>query len=56
MKYFRVNIPKRMRSEEHAKSLMKTACSIKIKKLNKYQKEWSHIKVTIIYHTGLSNT
>jgi len=44
MKYFRVNIPKRMRSEEHAKSLMKTACSIKIKKLNKYQKEWSHIK------------
>merc|ERR1740129_2361276 len=44
MKYFRVNIPKRLRSEEHAKQLMKTVCSIKIKKLAKYEKEWRNIK------------
>ncbi len=29
-----------MRSEEHAKQLMKTVCSVKIKKLAKYEKEW----------------
>ena len=40
MKYFRVNIPKKLRSEEHAKQLMKTVCSIKIRKLAKYEKEW----------------
>eukprot|EP00090_Calanus_glacialis_P000348 TRINITY_DN10211_c0_g1_i1.p1 TRINITY_DN10211_c0_g1~~TRINITY_DN10211_c0_g1_i1.p1 ORF type:complete len:1017 (-),score=311.81 TRINITY_DN10211_c0_g1_i1:664-3714(-) len=44
MKYFRVNIPKRLRSEEHAKQLMKTVCSIKIKKLAKYEKDWRNIK------------
>ncbi|XP_023338421.1 LOW QUALITY PROTEIN: rab GTPase-activating protein 1-like [Eurytemora carolleeae] len=44
MKYFRVNIPKRLRSEDHAKSLMKTVCSITIKKLSKYEKEWRNIK------------
>merc|ERR1719228_2800923 len=44
MKYFRVNIPKRLRSEEHAKQLMKTVCSIKIKKLSKYEKDWRNIK------------
>merc|ERR1712142_932825 len=44
MKYFRVNIPKRLRSEEHAKQLMKTVCGIKIKKLSKYEKEWRNIK------------
>ena len=42
MKYFRVNIPKKLRSEEHAKHLMKTVVSIKIRKLNKYEKEWRH--------------
>merc|ERR1712098_769112 len=42
MKYFRVNIPKKLRSEEHAKQLMKTVCGIKIKKLAKYEKEWRH--------------
>ena len=31
MKYFRVNIPKKLRSEEHAKTLMKTVVSIKIR-------------------------
>merc|ERR1740129_1250047 len=40
MKYFRVNIPKKLRSEEHAKQLMKTVVSIKIRKLAKYEKEW----------------
>ena len=36
----------RLRSEDHAKSLMKTVCSIKIKKLAKYEKEWNNIKVS----------
>lgn len=44
MKYFRVNIPKRLRSEEHAKSLMKTVVSIKIKNLAKYEKDWRRVK------------
>ena len=45
MKYFRVNIPKRLRSEENAKYFMKTVSNIKIKKLAKYEKEWRNLKV-----------
>ena len=44
MRYFRVNIPKRYRSEENAKHLMAVATSIKLKKLSKYEKEWVGIK------------
>ena len=44
MKYFRVNIPKRYRSEDHAKYLMEIAMVIKLKRLNKYEKEWASIK------------
>ena len=44
MKYFRVNIPKRYRSEEHAKYLMEIAAGIKLKRLAKYEKEWAAIK------------
>merc|ERR1719228_3050937 len=44
MKYFRVNIPKRLRSEDHARHLMKTACNIKIKKLQKFEKDYRRIK------------
>ena len=44
MKYFRVNIPKRYRSEENAKHLMAVATGIKLKKLAKYEKEWIAIK------------
>lgn len=44
MKYFRVNIPKRYRSEENAKYLMEVAMGIKIKRLSKYEKEWLQIK------------
>merc|ERR1719430_2006843 len=44
MKYFRVNIPKRLRSEEHAKTLMKTVVGIKIKNLAKYEKDWRRVK------------
>ena len=32
------------RSEEHAKSLMKTVVSIKIKNLAKYEKDWRRVK------------
>ena len=33
-----------LRSEEHAKSLMKTVVSIKIKNLAKYEKDWRRLK------------
>merc|ERR1719245_944330 len=44
MKYFRVNIPKTYRNEENAIQLMRVAVGIKLKRLNKYQKEWLAIK------------
>ncbi|KAG5272550.1 hypothetical protein AALO_G00166750 [Alosa alosa] len=42
LKFFRVPVPKRYRSEENAKKLMELACSIKIsqKKLKKHEKEY----------------
>lgn len=42
LKYFRVQLPKRYRSEENAKKLMELACGMKInqKKLKKYEKEY----------------
>ncbi|XP_040564697.1 rab GTPase-activating protein 1 [Lepeophtheirus salmonis] len=44
MKYFRVNIPKRYRSEDHARYLMAVAMNIKLKKLRKYENEWKTFK------------
>nr|XP_028571806.1 rab GTPase-activating protein 1 isoform X1 [Podarcis muralis] len=42
LKFFRVQLPKRYRSEENAKRLMELACSMKIsqKKLKKYEREY----------------
>ena len=40
MRYFRVNIPKRYRTEENAKHLMALSAGIKLKKLRKYEKEF----------------
>uniref|UniRef100_A0A4W3JSG0 Rab GTPase-activating protein 1 n=1 Tax=Callorhinchus milii TaxID=7868 RepID=A0A4W3JSG0_CALMI len=43
LKFFRVQLPKRYRSEENAKKLMELACSMKVmgwKKLKKYEKEY----------------
>ncbi|XP_029940260.1 rab GTPase-activating protein 1 isoform X1 [Salarias fasciatus] len=42
LKFFRVPVPKRYRSEENAKKLMELACSMKIsqKKLKKFEKEY----------------
>ncbi|XP_058528880.1 rab GTPase-activating protein 1 isoform X1 [Ochotona princeps] len=42
LKFFRVQLPKRYRSEENAKKLMELACNMKIsqKKLKKYEKEY----------------
>uniref|UniRef100_A0A8C7RVT0 Rab GTPase-activating protein 1 n=1 Tax=Oncorhynchus mykiss TaxID=8022 RepID=A0A8C7RVT0_ONCMY len=42
LKFFRVPVPKRYRSEENAKKLMELACSMKVlqKKLKKYEKEY----------------
>lgn len=40
MKYIRVTLPKKCRSEEAAKQIIKLACSIKVKKLNKYKEDF----------------
>uniref|UniRef100_A0A672J987 RAB GTPase activating protein 1 n=1 Tax=Salarias fasciatus TaxID=181472 RepID=A0A672J987_SALFA len=42
LKFFRVPVPKRYRSEENAKKLMELACSMKVsqKKLKKFEKEY----------------
>uniref|UniRef100_A0A8C4SHU3 RAB GTPase activating protein 1 n=1 Tax=Erpetoichthys calabaricus TaxID=27687 RepID=A0A8C4SHU3_ERPCA len=46
LKFFRVPVPKRYRSEENAKKLMELACSMKIsqKKLKKYEKDYYTIR------------
>ncbi|XP_043106242.1 rab GTPase-activating protein 1 isoform X4 [Puntigrus tetrazona] len=46
LKFFRVPVPKRYRSEENAKKLMELACGMKIsqKKLKKYEKEYHTIR------------
>ncbi|XP_053196177.1 rab GTPase-activating protein 1 isoform X3 [Scomber japonicus] len=46
LKFFRVPVPKRYRSEENAKKLMELACSMKIRqqKLKKFEKEYHTIR------------
>uniref|UniRef100_A0A8C2G3Z3 Rab GTPase-activating protein 1 n=1 Tax=Cyprinus carpio TaxID=7962 RepID=A0A8C2G3Z3_CYPCA len=46
LKFFRVPVPKRYRSEENAKKLMELACSMKVtsRKLKKYEKEYHTIR------------
>uniref|UniRef100_A0A1B6CKT3 Rab-GAP TBC domain-containing protein n=4 Tax=Clastoptera arizonana TaxID=38151 RepID=A0A1B6CKT3_9HEMI len=44
LKYFRVSLPKKCRNEETAKQLMKLACSLKVKKLKKYEQEFMALK------------
>ncbi|XP_073988097.1 rab GTPase-activating protein 1-like [Rhodnius prolixus] len=44
LKYFRVTLPKKCRNEDVAKNLMKFACSIKMKKLKKYEQEFIELK------------
>ncbi|XP_046398329.1 rab GTPase-activating protein 1-like isoform X2 [Ischnura elegans] len=44
LKYFRVTLPKKCRNEETAKKLVKLACSIKVKKLKKYEAEFNALK------------
>ncbi|KAG6465092.1 hypothetical protein O3G_MSEX014926, partial [Manduca sexta] len=40
LKYFRVTLPKKCRAEETSRQIVKLACSIKVKRLNKYQQEY----------------
>lgn len=40
LKHFRVAVPKKYRSEEAAKTLLRTAVSIKVKKLKRYEREY----------------
>ncbi|XP_066466571.1 rab GTPase-activating protein 1 isoform X2 [Tiliqua scincoides] len=46
LKFFRVQLPKRYRSEENAKKLMELACGMKIsqKKLKKYEREYQAMR------------
>uniref|UniRef100_A0AAR5PSH0 Rab-GAP TBC domain-containing protein n=1 Tax=Dendroctonus ponderosae TaxID=77166 RepID=A0AAR5PSH0_DENPD len=44
LKYFRVSLPKKCRSEEAAKQLIKLACGIKVKKLKKYEADFITLK------------
>jgi len=44
LKYFRVQLPKRYRSEEAARQLMKLTSSFKLRKVKKYEKDWIAIK------------
>ena len=46
LKYFRVQLPKRFRTEEAAKELIQTAVGLKVssKKLKKYEKEYQAFK------------
>jgi hypothetical protein len=41
LKYFRVTLPKKCRTEEVAKLLMKLATGVKVKKLKKYEQEFA---------------
>ncbi|XP_061383096.1 rab GTPase-activating protein 1-like isoform X1 [Danaus plexippus] len=40
LKYFRVTLPKKCRAEESSRQIIKLACSIKVKRLQKYQQEY----------------
>ncbi|XP_066994263.2 rab GTPase-activating protein 1-like isoform X2 [Anabrus simplex] len=44
LKYFRVSLPKKCRSEEVARQLMRLATSIKVKKLKKYEQDFITLK------------
>ncbi|KAG5896484.1 hypothetical protein JTB14_005864 [Gonioctena quinquepunctata] len=44
LKYFRVSLPKKCRTEESAKQLIKAACSLKVKKLKKYEADFIALK------------
>ncbi|XP_065169560.1 rab GTPase-activating protein 1-like isoform X2 [Atheta coriaria] len=44
LKYFRVSLPKKIRTEQFAKELIKYACALKVKKLKKYEAEFIALK------------
>lgn len=48
LKYFRVSLPKKCRTEEAARQLMKMACSIKVKKLKKYEADFIALKGKLV--------
>lgn len=44
LKYFRVSLPKKYRSEDAAKQMIQLATSIKVKRLRKYEREYRGLK------------
>ncbi|XP_077298006.1 GTPase activating protein and centrosome-associated isoform X2 [Arctopsyche grandis] len=43
LKYFRVTLPKKCRAEEVSRQILKHACSIKVKRLAKYQQDFVNL-------------
>ncbi|GIY53604.1 rab GTPase-activating protein 1 [Caerostris extrusa] len=50
LKYFRVTLPKKYRSENNARELLSAAINIKVKKLKKYAKDYASLKEQQKYH------
>lgn len=48
LKYFRVTLPKKCRAEEVSRQIVKHACSIKVKRLIKYQQDFENLTKGII--------
>lgn len=44
LKYFRVTMPKKVRNEEVARHLIKSACVVKLKKIKKYEQQFLTLK------------
>ncbi|KAL4091109.1 hypothetical protein QTP88_025849 [Uroleucon formosanum] len=44
LKYFRVTMPKKVRNEEVARQLIKNACTVKLKKIKKYEQQFLALK------------
>ncbi|XP_013782185.1 rab GTPase-activating protein 1-like isoform X1 [Limulus polyphemus] len=44
LKYFRVSLPKKYRTEEMARQLLRTAVGVKARKIKKYEKEYAAVK------------
>jgi DNA repair exonuclease SbcCD ATPase subunit len=44
LKYFRVHLPKKYSTDANAKFLLKTAFNVKVKKLDKYEKDYAQFK------------
>lgn len=49
LKFFRVTLPKKCRAEEVSRQIVKHACSIKVKRLVKYQQDFENLTKGIVF-------